>query len=173
MSEPSSGILGSLGINGLFFLAQLINFGLVVFVVWRWIYRPLLKIMDERAKKIAGGLNDAELAKRHLAESEVERKKILDATRKESDGLIDEARQSAEQEKTRIMKEAQMSLDQQLDDARVRLRQEKEAIVGAVKYEMAELVTLAAEKVAGEGLDPAAHRTLIKKAIEGLDETEV
>jgi len=171
MTEPASaGVLGTLGINGTFFLAQLVNFGLVVFIVWKWIYKPLLNVMAERSRKIAGGLNDAELAKQQLADAEQRRKALLQTAKGESDALIEEARQSAEQEKHRIMTEAQASLEKQLQDARVRLRQEKEAIIGAVRNELADLVTLATEKVAGDGLDTASQHTLIKKAIDELDD---
>ena len=165
----SSGVLGTLGINWMLFLAQLINFGLVVFVVYRFIFKSVLKTMDERAKKIGQGLTDADKAKKQLEEAEAHKKAILQAAKREGSGLVEAAKAKAEQEKQKIVDATQAELDKQLEDARARLKHEKEAIVGAIKNEMADLVTLATEKVSAGAVNVAGQRELVKQAIEELE----
>ncbi|HEU0050434.1 MAG TPA: F0F1 ATP synthase subunit B [Patescibacteria group bacterium] len=168
-----TGILASLGINWELFIAQLINFALVVVVVWRFIYRPLLKTMDDRAKKISDGLSDADLAKKQLLEAEEEKKSILQYARKESQSLVAEARDQAEIEKQKVLDASKKDLEKQLEDARARLKRDKESIIKAIKNEMADLVTLATEKVAGASVNAAAQHGLIEKAIDELKEEQV
>jgi len=170
MTEAASpGVLQSLGLNWQLFLAQLINFSLVLYVVWRWIYRPLLKIMDARSKKIEQGLANAEAAKKQLAEADTQRKNIAQAARKEGQRLVEEARKKAEQEKGRVMAETEVSLDIQLNDARARLKHEKEAVIGAIKNEMADLISQATEKVAMGAVDQTKQRDLIKQALQDMN----
>jgi F0F1-type ATP synthase membrane subunit b/b' len=58
MPDPAStDLLGKLGINAPLFLAQLVNFSIVLLVMWKWVYTPLVKLMDKRAQEIADGLH--------------------------------------------------------------------------------------------------------------------
>jgi hypothetical protein len=63
------GLIGTLGLNRDLFFAQLFNFAVVFFVMWRWVYKPLVKAMDERSATIAKGLSDAEAATKALSSS--------------------------------------------------------------------------------------------------------
>ena len=55
-TAESAGVLGKLGVDWRLLIAQFVNFSGVALAVWRWVYRPLLKTMDERAAKIERGL---------------------------------------------------------------------------------------------------------------------
>ncbi|MFA6428993.1 MAG: F0F1 ATP synthase subunit B [Patescibacteria group bacterium] len=165
------GLLGSLGINGKLFLAQLVNFAIVLFVVWRWAYKPLLKIMDDREKKIKQGLRDAEQSKRALSEADEKKEALLQSARIEAHDLMEETKKNAEHERTNIKIAAQKDLERQLEEARARLRQDKEVMLSSLKKEVAELVVLATEKVTKQAHDPKVQRAIISDAIDGLDET--
>ena len=58
-NESEAGILGNLGLDPGLFIAQLVNFLVVLLVLWRFAYRPLLKLLSERTEKIEGGLKMA------------------------------------------------------------------------------------------------------------------
>ena len=173
MTEPTTGVLQTLGINWMLFLAQLINFGLVLYVVYRFIFKSVLKTMDDRAKKIGQGLTDADKAKKQLEEAEAHKKAVLQAAKREANGLVDAAKEKAEQEKQKIVDSTQADLDRQLEEARARLKHEKEGIIGAIKNEMADLVTLATEKVSAGAVNVAGQRDLVKQAIDELEAENV
>src|SRR3989338_4615733 len=59
-SEESSSVLGTLGINWKLFLAQLFNFGIVLFVFWKWVVKPLGATLTKRQERIEAGLNNAD-----------------------------------------------------------------------------------------------------------------
>ena len=98
MIEPqaSSSVIETLGINGKLLLAQLINFGIVVFVMWRWVYKPLMKMMDERAKEIAGGLKNAKEAELQLSSASSEKEALLNAARAEAHAILEDGRAKSE-----------------------------------------------------------------------------
>lgn len=164
------GVLASLGVNGKLFAAQLVNFGVIIFVVWKWVYKPLLKTMDAREQKIMAGLSNAEEAKRHLAEAEQKQAAMLKEARMESQRMIETAQQEAEAEHKKLTAETSLDLERQLADARERLKSEKIAMMQTVKNEFADLVLAATEKVA-RSLDAKAQHALVTEAITDLEKS--
>ncbi len=149
MSEPvSQSILGSLGINGRLFIGQLVNFAVILFVVWRWVYKPLLRMMDEREKKISGGLRNAETAERRMAECASQTQSMRRRAEQDAEQLMEDAKKQAEEKRRQIMDETQKELDRQLSDAKERLAREKEIVLDSARREVVDLVTLALEKIA-------------------------
>ncbi len=169
----STGVIAALGINGKLFLAQLINFALVVFVVWRFVFRPLGSVMDKRAKKINEGLTNADRAKKELAEAEEQKKTLLAAARKEARGIVEEARGKAEEEKQNVVAATKVELERQLEDARGRLKRDKELLVKAIRHEVADLVSLATEKITGKTVSPDAQKKLIEEALDAIEKETV
>lgn len=165
-TNPS--VLAALGLNGKLFIAQLINFSVVLFVVWRWIYKPLLAAMDKREKTIAGGLNNAEKAQQTLADVERRTEGMLNEARQTSQRMIDETRAEAVEERKKLTEETQAELERQLAEARDRLKADKQAILTSIKTEVAELIAAATQKVAGEGVKEDAQHALIQSAIREL-----
>ncbi len=162
-------VLGSLGINGKLFISQLINVGIVLFVVWRWVYRPLLKIMDTRSQKISEGLVNATHAKQWIAEAAEKKEEMLCNALEETERLMNEATVNAERKRQEILRETQDDLERQLQDARARLAQEKTAMIQAVKNEMVDLIAAATARVAQDTLDEKGQRASIERALRALD----
>ncbi len=162
-------VLGSLGINGKLFLAQLINVGIVLFVVWRWVYRPLLKVMDTRAKKITDGLDHAAQAKQWLAEAETKKTDMIREAMHEAQALINEAQATAETKRQEVLQETQADLERQLQEARARLKQDKEALLQAAKGELVTLIAAATERVAGEIMEEKGQKSSIERALRALE----
>lgn len=160
-----TGLLASLGLNGKIFIAQLVNFAIIVFVVWRWVYRPLLKVMDSRAQKIAQGLSQSEEAKKALVQAEEQKEKMLHTAEVEAQKTLQQVREDAKQERDRLHKETQAELDRQLSEAKAKLAQEKETMLMEVKKEVGELIVLTTEKVTAGELTVDAQKKLLKYEI--------
>ena len=81
-TEAATGPIGALGINLKLFIAQLINFAVILLVLWRFAYKPLLAIMKERQKKIEDSLDNAKKIETRLGQAEQEyAAKITEAER--------------------------------------------------------------------------------------------
>lgn len=172
MTEVTSqpGVLELFGLNGKLFLAQLINFAVVIFVVAKWVYKPLLKAIDAREGAIQKGLHDAEEAKRERQAAVADARHAHDQAQLEARALIEAARGEAAAERAKLMAETQVELERQLSEARARLKEEKLVMTAAFKKEMVELVLAATTKVVAKTLDEKGHRALIEQAIKELEQ---
>jgi F-type H+-transporting ATPase subunit b len=164
----NSGLLGTFGLNGKLFLAQLLNFGVVVFIVWRWVYRPLVKLIDERSKKINDGLEFSKEAANQLEEISIQKKEVLKQAKAESLKLIEEAGTAAEAVKREKLDETKKEVDRMVEEGKSRIENERQSSYEALKGDIANLVTSATKKVL-QGLDDKAQHDLIKSAVNDLE----
>src|SRR5687768_12012539 len=77
------------------FIAQIISFCIVAFLLHRFAYKPILKVLEERRLRIKEGLDNADRIKEELAKTEVMRQQILQQTNAQATRLIEEARAAA------------------------------------------------------------------------------
>lgn len=89
-------ILQSFGVDWKLLLAQLVNFAIVVLVLWRFAIKPLTKIMNERNKEIEVGLKKAQESTDRLTKVENEVKQKLTQARQEADKILNASKQQAD-----------------------------------------------------------------------------
>src|SRR5688572_3836810 len=87
--------LDSLGVYWPKLIAQMVNFAIVLFVLWRFAYRPVLKVLEERRQKVSEAMINAQKAKEELARTEAQRQEVLAQTNAQANKLIEEARAAA------------------------------------------------------------------------------
>jgi F-type H+-transporting ATPase subunit b len=122
-------ILDSFGFEPVFFTAQIINFLILAFVFKKFLYKPVLKLLNDRSKKIAQGLEDAQEARLALEKAEAQKDEIIRAATLEAEKIIDETRKSAKDLKQelldfakadaqKIIEEAKATADESMDQSR-------------------------------------------------------
>lgn len=168
-AAQSAGVLGPLGIDAKLFAAQLVNFGIVAYVLWRWAYKPLLKVMDDRERKIAQGLKDADASAIARSAAEAEAADIITEARHKAKAIIDEAEAAAERERQRGMQRAKEEAEKVVAQARAQIASERAKLVAEVKAEAGTLVALAAERVLRSKLDGKKDADLIAAAIRDVE----
>lgn len=146
-------------------IAQAINFAIVVAVLYKFAYKPLLKHMNERTSVIEKGLKDAQKAQEELEKAEARRQEELDKAKKEAHKIIQEAQEKAVKQQEDIVNEAKEKSAAVVQKAKEQLRQEKEKMVKDAKKEIGELVTLAAEKVAGKEIQ---DKEMVKDVVDKI-----
>ncbi|MCL1972822.1 MAG: ATP synthase F0 subunit B [Endomicrobia bacterium] len=119
-------IFSIFGLEGKVFIAQLINFLIVVFILKIILYKPMQKMLNERKNKIEQGLRDAENAKIALENAGEERKKILTAAKDDADVLTASAKASLEETKNKMTQDAKNRSEQILEDAKQKAAMEFE-----------------------------------------------
>lgn len=87
-------------------IAQLVNFGIVLFVLKKYAYGPVLKMMQERTDKIEKGMADAESAGKKILEIAEKEKEVLIQARKEAQEIVTKAEEIAKKNKEEIITEA-------------------------------------------------------------------
>ncbi|OGG90576.1 ATP synthase F0 subunit B [Candidatus Kuenenbacteria bacterium RIFCSPHIGHO2_12_FULL_42_14] len=155
-----------LGIDGKLFAAQLVNFALVLFVLWRWVYRPLVKILNERSKKIEKSLKEAQEIEQRLANAKEEQAAILSGAKKEAAVILAKVESEATENNSRLVAEAEERINKQLAVARERLAEDRNKIVKEIKTETAAMIETALLKIIPARLDAETDKKVIKKFLE-------
>ena len=90
-------LLNNLVVDGPKLIAQLINFAIVLFVLWRFAYKPVLEMLENRRQKIAESMDNADQIKAELAKTQAERNKVLAEANQKAEQLIADAKEAAKQ----------------------------------------------------------------------------
>jgi F-type H+-transporting ATPase subunit b len=159
-------ILGSLGINWKLFLAQLVNFGIVLFVLWKWAFTPLQNALEKRRKTVETGLEDAKAAAAARANAERDADTTVGTARREAQCIIDEARTNAEKLRLESKTTAQAEVAAVVAEGRTVLAQEKEKMVHEAKADIADLAVATAAKALGVTLDEKSQRAALDAAVK-------
>ena len=160
-----SELLVSLGIDWKLFLAQIVNFSILLFVLYKFAYRPVLKMLDDRTDKIEKGLADAEKSQKKLKEIEEKEKEVLIDAKKQAKEIIKKAEEQAQVNKEELIVTAREESDKITEKAKKVAGEEKDKMVAEVKMEISELIAVAVEKIVDEKLDGAKDAQIIDKVI--------
>lgn len=163
------GLLGTFGINLQLFLAQLLNFAIVVFVLSKWVFKPLMKKMEERRGIVEEGLKKAEQAEQALIGAKEAETSIVKEAREHAKEIVDEARERGEHEKQQRIQKSTEIIAQQLKESKQQASQMVDEERAHAKAELAGLIGLATEKISKKAIDTKTHRALIDEAINDLE----
>jgi F-type H+-transporting ATPase subunit b len=156
---------GLLTINGTL-IAQLVIFLLVLFILYRLAWGPLLRILNERRSRIAQGVEATQKAMLELEAAEKERQAKLEEARREAQALLDRITKQADDLRKELEAKAGEQAEALIVKARAEIQQEREKAVQDLRLQVADLAVMAAGRIIGESLDAKKHRELIERAIE-------
>jgi F-type H+-transporting ATPase subunit b len=156
------------GWNLQLFLSQVISFVIVLALLRRFAYKPILNVLHERRERIAESLRNADKIKQQLAEAEKKHAEILAKANAEAQRMIDEARESAEHVAERKEQEAIAAAEQIIAKAREASMLEHERIMAELKRELGRLVVETTAKVTGKVLTSEDQRRLQEEAARQL-----
>ncbi len=160
--------MSKLGIEWRMLLAQLINFSIVFFLLWRFAYKPIFAILEARRQKIAEGLANAEKIKAELARTEAERKRILAQAGDVANQMIEEGRNAATRVREVETQKAVAAAEQILAKAREAAAQDHARMLAELKTEVGRLVVQTTATVTGKVLTPDDQRRLAEETAKHL-----
>ncbi|MFH1486941.1 MAG: F0F1 ATP synthase subunit B [Chloroflexota bacterium] len=156
----------ALGFNIPGIVAQMVNFSLLLGLLYVFLYKPVMKMLDQRSARIKESIEKAEAIKEQTARTEQRVREQLEEARKESQAIIAQASQIGERLKEEAKQDARKETEIILSRARTEIQTERDASIGELRREFADLAILAAEKVISRSLDKAAHKQLIQEVLE-------
>jgi F-type H+-transporting ATPase subunit b len=157
--------ISDLGINLPVLLGQLLSFTLLLIVLRLLVYKPVLKLLDERRERIQEGLNAADRGREQGEQAAREAQAQIEAARREGQQIIANAQQVAQRIQEEGRQQALQQQDAMLERARSEIQLERDSAISELRREFADLTISAAEKVIGQSLDRSAHQRLIDRAI--------
>ena len=146
---------------GLFF--QVFNFLLLLYILNRLLFKPLLARMDERSAKIERGLEDAEAAARDRELAREEREAAVSEARKEASAMIASANKIAEDTRNEILTEARSEAEKVTQRAREEINAEKEKAMSELRAQVADLALEAAAKLVRSDMNATTQRRLVEE----------
>lgn len=151
------------GVTWQLFISQVISFALVAFVLHRFAYKPILQVLDERKKRIAEGLANAEKIKQQLAEAEAARRETLQKANADATRLIEEARAAAARVQELETQKAIAAAELIIAKAREAAQADYERMKLDLRKEMGRLAVELAARVSGKILSVEDQRRLAEE----------
>lgn len=148
------------------FIAQTVNFAIVLAVLYFFAFKPIVKVMEERSQKIEKSLNDAKEIETKLGEAEDERKGIIAEAKKAATEIMENANLQGEARQKEMIDKAREDIGQIINAEKAKIQAEKAETLKALKAETAELVVLTVEKLLKEKMDSDKDQELIKKLVK-------
>ena len=160
------GGIAELGINLPVLLTQIVQFIILFGLLYLVAYKPIMRMLDERSRRIKESMEQAESIKEQSARAEEEVKKQLEVAGREGQERIARAAKAGEEVKQKAQEEARQEAEALINRARTEIQRERDEAIGEVRREFADLTILAAGKVIDRSLDKEEHRELIEKVLE-------
>jgi len=155
-----------LGLDLPTFIGQLVSFLILLGLLVYFGYKPIRKMLDERANKIRESMEQAEATKQEYERAKVAVQEQISKARQEGQGVISQATQIGDRLKEEAKEEARKEAQTIVDRTRVELERERDKAIDDLRREFVDTAILAAEKVINETLDKGKHRKLIEEALE-------
>jgi F-type H+-transporting ATPase subunit b len=165
-------LIGTFHIDWKSMLAQLINFGIVFFLLYRYALRPLMKVLDERNQTIDEGLKDAEKYKKLLVDTKEAYDLEISKARKDADELMSEMRSVVENKKSELLNNAQKEVDTLINEGKISLALEKEKVMKEAEKGIVDLVSKSLEKVLNTTLEGDKLKDVVNSAIDDIKNTK-
>ena len=160
------GGFASLGINLPLLVVFIVNFIVLLVLLRLFLYKPVMKVLDERAQRTKEAMDLAEATKKEYEQAKGEVQKQIEKGRQEAQAVITQAIQVGERLKEESRQETAKQTQVMIDRARSELEAERDKIVGDLRREFVDISIAAAEKVIKETLDKEKHRKLIEETLQ-------
>lgn len=155
----------ALGIDWRLLLASIVNFFLLFFVLRKFVYRPVLRMLEKREHMVADTVKRSEKVQAEEHRLAVRSVEELKAARIEAARIVERAAQHAEALRAQVLSEAHGEVAALVSDAKQEMAAEKASLHATVRDEVAHLVTAAAGKVIAQKLSGPADRRLVDSAV--------
>ncbi len=167
-ATEATGGLGTLGINLKIFLAQLLNFAVVLFVLWKWAYKPIVKLLEERQEKIERSVKQADDIEKRVRELASEQKEVIATAKSEAAKILDEARTTADDRKKGLLVKAKEEVKAVVAQGKAQLEAQKEQMIRDAREEIAAIAVEAARKILEDGVDEKKATKLAEGVVDKM-----
>ena len=163
-------IVHALGIEWKHLLAQIVNFGILAFVLFKLVYKPLLKVIDERIEKTKEADLKSSSIDDKLAEIKELEKKTLDEARVMSKKILADTEKNAESLSKRLDEEAHARIKKLEEAGAKKIAEERDVFIADHKKQAVENVAIALEKSNKENLDASTKSKITESAVKEVEQ---
>lgn len=157
--------MSQLGFHWPSLLVYLVNFLLLLGVLYVFAYKRILKTLDERSQRVKDSLDQAEKVRSDAVKAQDEVRRQLDASRQSNQEMMQQAREAADKFREEEIAKVRVEGEAFLDRARQQIQTERDLAVEGIRSHFADLAITAAEQIIDRSLDHDAHKELIQKVL--------
>ena len=150
----------------------IINFLVLLAILYKFLYNPILKVLDKRKEEIAANLTHAETSKKEAEDLFDEYKQQLEDARHEAHEIVNMANKTAEDAKNDILAQAREEAGQISEKARQEIEREKEKALQEVRDEIATLAVMAAGKVLEKSITKEDHEKMVREFVAEVGDVQ-
>ncbi len=163
----------ALGINLGYLLVQILNFGILFIVLFAWVYKPLLNMLEKRRQTVAQGLEDARVAADARANAEKEAEQIINDAQVRAAEIVREATMRAEAVEQELRSQSEAEVASSRKAALADLEQERNLILSGLRSQVVSLAIAAAQRIIGDSLDEARQHRLLEEFFSGIKNNQM
>ncbi len=158
-------IFEKLGIDYRLIIAQAVNFVLLLVILQRLAYKPVLKMLNDRTEKIDKSLKQAQKIEEELKNTEETKIAEIKKAKEEAQKIIKEAQDSAEKKSLEALEKTKAKTKEIVENAKQEIRSEKEKSVAEAKKEIADVSILIAKKIIGNSIDEKEQKKIVNDVL--------
>lgn len=151
------------------FLWTLLSFGILLLILWKAAWRPIVSSLDERAGRIRRDMETAEASRKEAETLFLKHKETIENARDEAMKIISEGRADAERVKNDILEKANAEAQSIVQRAHREIEGAKDKAIGELKAEIVGISTDIASKIIEKNLKPEDQRSLVEQALQKLN----
>jgi len=163
---PVQEIARTFGVDWPHLIAQMISFGIVCAILYKFAYRRVLEMLEQRRQQIAESQANAEKIKAEVARTEVQREEVLAQANQQASKLIEEARAAAARVEQQETRKAISSAEQIVSKAQEAALQERARMLNDLRREVGRLVVRTTSVVAGKVLSSEDQKRLEEETLK-------
>lgn len=161
-------IFTDFGVEPVLIAAQIVNFLILLLILKRFLYRPLLRVIEDRRKVVSDSLTNAKTIEKRLQQIDNESAQKLSAVSKEAQKIIDDASNVADEIITQAHQKAREDIDLMVKKAKQNLLKERNKVEQEIHKEFVKLVVFGIEKTTGKVLQQTDHKRIIEQQLNNL-----
>jgi len=161
-------LLDKLGIHFGLLVAQIINFLILLFVLYKFLYKPVLNLLKKREKIIAQSIEDADAIDKKLKEMEIRYDEKIAKAKKQAMMILEESEKQSAMQKKESIKKTKKEVAGIINGAKKQIAEEKEKILQEVRGEISELIISAVEKIVGKEREKKIDKKLVEDTVKEL-----
>jgi F-type H+-transporting ATPase subunit b len=152
-------------INYLTVVATMINFAILVFIVTKFLFKPVNNVIEIRENEISGRITKSEEDEKKAEALKIQREKELKQAKNEGKGIVEEFKHKAEKVSEDILDEAKSEAEQLMERAKKETERDKQKAEEEIKTQAIDLAIMLSSKALETTIDEAQHRRLIEDFI--------
>jgi F-type H+-transporting ATPase subunit b len=151
----------------------IVAFAICFFVLKRYAFGPVQKVIDDRRDRIRATIEEADRAREEARSLLEEHRRLIGQARSDAEEILGEARKSADAQRERMRQETEDDRQRRLEETKRQIDQATQQALGEIRRQVASLTLIAAEKVTRKSLTGDDQKRLIDEALSEIDFSEL